>query len=390
MSCFGRRSYRPLRLIVLGVFFTIPSLTAQEQETFEAAIGNTLQWRNIGPSRGGRSVTATGVVGDPFTYYFGATGGGVFKTTDAGRTWQNISDGFFNTGSVGAIAVAESDPNVIYVGMGEHAVRGVATSHGDGVYRSTDAGKTWTHLGLSESRSVSRIRVHPNDPDLVYVAVQGAPHGETEERGIYRSSDGGVNWERVHFVSTRAGASDIAMDMTNPRILYASYWDHLRLPWVVESGGEGSGIWKSTDGGNTWNQLTQGLPSLMGKIGIDVSRADPDRVFAIVEAEEGGLYRSDNAGESWTRVNSTRVIQTRSWYYMEVFTDPNDRETVWVLNAPALRSVDGGRTFTNVSVPHGDNHDLWINPENSDNMINANDGGANVTLQRRTIVVYPA
>ncbi len=368
-------------VLVFGLLVMVASpLVAQEDG--EDGRFRALRWRNIGPFRGGRSVAVAGVAADPLSYYFGGTGGGVWKTTDAGTTWRNVSDGFFNTGSVGAIAVSESDPNVVYVGMGEHAVRGVTTSHGDGVYRSTDAGKTWQHMGLPQSRAISRIRIHPTNPDLVYVAVQGAPYGETADRGVYRSTDGGESWNRILYIGPRSGASDLSMDMNNPRILYAAFWDHLRRPWVVESGGDGSGIWKSTDGGNTWNELDKGLPDLMGKIGVDVSRANSERVFAIIEAadDEGGLYRSDDAGESWEQVNSERIIQTRSWYYMEVYADPQDEHTVYVLNAPAMRSIDGGITFTNVQVPHGDNHDLWINPTNSQNMINANDGGANVSF----------
>ncbi len=368
-----------LAFVFLFAALIVPQAAAAE-EAYADELFQAMKWRLIGPFRGGRSVTAAGVVSDPLTYYFGATGGGVWKTTDAGITWKNVSDGFFKTGSVGAVTVSESDPNVIYVGMGEHAVRGVMDSHGDGVYKSTDAGRTWTHMGLDTSRAISRIRIHPSDPETVYVAVQGAPHAPTEDRGIYRSTNGGTNWKKVHFVSDRAGAADLAMDMTNPRILYASYWDHLRPPWKVESGGEGSGIWKSIDSGDNWEKLTEGLPELMGKIGIDVSRANPDRVFANVEAEEGGLFRSDDAGKTWTHMNKTRIIQTRSWYYMEVFADPQDAETVYVLNAPMMRSTDGGKTFTQIRVPHGDNHDLWINPTNNKIMINANDGGANVSF----------
>jgi photosystem II stability/assembly factor-like uncharacterized protein len=363
--------------IILGFAMSPP---AAAEEAFADELFQAMKWRLIGPFRGGRSVAAAGVVSDPLTYYFGATGGGVWKTTDAGITWKNVSDGFFKTGSVGAVSVSESDPNVIYVGMGEHAIRGVMDSHGDGVYKSTDAGRTWTHMGLETSRAISRIRIHPANPEMVYVAVQGSPRAPTEDRGIYRSTNGGANWKKVHFVSDRAGAADLAMDMTNPRILYASFWDHLRPPWKVVSGGEGSGIWKSTDGGDNWEKLTKGLPELMGKIGIDVSRANPDRVFANVEAEEGGLFRSDDAGKTWTHVNKTRIIQTRSWYYMEVFADPQDAETVYILNAPMMRSTDGGKTFTQIRVPHGDNHDLWINPTNNKIMINANDGGANVSF----------
>ena len=366
----------------LAVAAPTPSAAQAPDTTALARYTQAMAWRDIGPTRGGRSVTVAGVVGDDQTYYFGATGGGVWKTTDAGITWTNVSDGHFATGSVGAVAVAESDPNVVWAGMGEHAVRGVTTSHGDGVYLSTDAGRSWTHMGLERTRAISRIRIHPHDPDIVYVAAQGAPYGETEDRGVYRTMDGGRNWEKVLYVDTRSGAADLAMDMTNPRILYASFWDHLRRPWVVESGGEGSGLWKSTDSGDTWEEINEGLPELVGKIGIDVSRANPDRLYAVVEAEpdQGGVYRSDDAGASWAQVNADRITHTRSWYYMKIFADPQDEETVYVMNAPFLKSIDGGRTFTQVSVPHGDNHNLWINPSNAENMINSNDGGANVTF----------
>ena len=377
--CFG--------LAVVAVFVSpglgpASALGQSSEAQYDTALYQAMRWRNIGPFRGGRSVTVAGVTSDPSTYYFGGTGGGVWKTTDAGETWVNVSDGFFGTGSVGAIAVAESDPNVIYVGMGEHAVRGVTTSHGDGVYKSTDAGKTWTHVGLERTRAIARIRIHPKDPDLVYVAAQGAPYGESEERGIYRSSDGGATWEKVLYVSARAGASELAMDVTNPRILYAGFWDHLRRPWVVESGGPGSGLWKSTDGGDSWEKLETGLPELMGKTAVDVSPVDPDLVWALIEAEgdEGGLYRSDDAGGSWKLVNEERVLRARAWYYIEVYADPQDENTVYVMNAPFLRSVDGGKTFQQVAVPHGDNHDLWINPKDNRVMINANDGGANITF----------
>jgi photosystem II stability/assembly factor-like uncharacterized protein len=282
---------------------------------------------------------------------------------------------------VGAIAVAESDPNVVYVGMGEHAVRGVMTSHGDGVYRSTDAGRTWTHLGLENTRHISRIRVHPEDPDLVYVAAQGAAYGESEDRGIYRSTDGGRSWVKVLFVSPSASASELAMDPTNPRILYASFWDHVRYPWFVKSGGDGSGIWKSKDGGDTWEPIEEGLPAELGKTAVDISAANPRRVWAMVEADPGGgLYRSDDAGASWRLVSEDWALRARPWYYTEVFADPLDENTVYVLSAPMMKSVDGGRTFARVATPHGDNHDLWINPEDSRVMINANDGGANISF----------
>lgn len=349
--------------------------------TYSEKLYDAMSWRNIGPFRGGRSTTSTGVVGDPMTYYFGSVGGGVWKTNDAGINWKNISDGFFNTTSIGAISVAESDPNVIYVGTGEACIRGVMTAHGDGVYKSTDAGKTWKHIGLEGTSQISEIRIHPKNPDLVYVAAQGSPYAPTDERGIYRSKDGGATWEKIHFVNATSGANNLSMDMTNPRIMYAAFWDHQRKPWFVRSGGEFSGIWKTTDGGDTWEKLSEGLPkATMGKIGVSVSRANPDRVYAIIESEEGGLYRSDDAGKKWTLINSQRVLRTRSWYYMHVFTDPKNENVVYVLNAPFMKSIDGGKTFTPVGVPHGDNHDLWINPNDPENMINSNDGGANVSF----------
>jgi photosystem II stability/assembly factor-like uncharacterized protein len=371
--------------VCFAVLFGLTNVTALQGQVTDAVYDPSLyqdmQWRSIGPFRGGRSVAVYGVTSDPLTYYMGTVGGGVWKTTDAGVTWTNITDGAsFGTSSVGAIAVAESDPNVVYVGMGEHAVRGVMTSHGDGVYRSTDAGRTWTHIGLDRTRAISRIQVHPRDPDLVYVAAQGAPYGANPERGVYRSRDGGTTWEQVLFVDENSGASELAMDPTNPRILYAATWDHRRYPWEVRSGGPGSGIHKSTDGGNTWTRL-DGFPELMGKTAVTVSPANPDRVWVLIEADPGGgLYRSDDAGKTWTVVNDEWTPRARAWYYIEVFADPLDEETVYILNAPVLRSTDGGRTFTPVSVPHGDNHDLWINPTDNQVMINANDGGANVSF----------
>ena len=341
-------------------------------------VGN---WRDIGPFRGGRSTASTGITDDDQVYYMGTTGGGLWKTEDAGISWQNISDGFFNTSSVGAVAVSESDNNIVLVGMGESPVRGVMTSSGDGVYKSVDGGDTWTHLGLENTKHISQVRIHPSDPDIIYVSAQGSPYAGTEDRGIYRTYDGGKNWEKVLYVDANSGAVDLAMDYNNPRILYAAFWDHQRLPWYVRSGGEGSGIWKSTDGGDTWKKLNQGLPkSVMGKIGVTVSRANPKLVYAIIESEEGGLYRSDDAGESWRLVNDDRVLRARSWYYMHIYADPSDENVVYVLNAPMMKSIDGGKTFVNIPVPHGDNHYLWINPKDSDIMINSNDGGSNISF----------
>jgi len=389
--------YRPISvlttLFLLLAFFSSPELQAQKRKknkkkevaevptlSYPESMYQAMSWRNVGPHRGGRSTTVAGLPHDPFTYYMGTTGGGLWKTTDAGATWSNISDGFFKTGSVGAIAIADADPNVIIVGMGEAPVRGVMTSHGDGVYKSTDAGKTWKHMGLNKVRQISRIRIHPKNPDLIYVAAQGSPYGFTEDRGIYKSSDGGENWEKVLYVSEKAGASDLSMDAHNPRVLYAAFWEHIRHPWKVVSGGPGSGIYKSTDGGENWEELSSGLPDLMGKIGVSVSPADPNRVYAIIESPKGGLYRSDNAGESWRLINGDRVLHARSWYYMHVFANPVDPDQVVVLNAPYLRSKDGGRSFSPVRTRHGDNHDLWYNPTNPDIQINANDGGSNITF----------
>ncbi|MEP1032008.1 glycosyl hydrolase [Ekhidna sp.] len=374
--------------VILIAFSSMIAVEAQkkkkkaESSGLDAALYEGMKWRNIGPTRGGRSVTSTGVVSDPMTYYMGTTGGGIWKTNDAGISWKNISDGQLKTGTVGAIAVSESDPNVIYVGMGEHAVRGVMTSSGDGVYKSTDAGKTWKHLGLEKSMHISDVIIHPKDPDIVFIAVQGALYGSTKERGVYKSIDGGITWRKVLYVAENSGASSLSMDMNNPRILYAAMWQHQRYPWTVSSGGPNSGLYKSVDAGETWEKMEEGLPEEFGKSGISVSRANSNRVFAIVEAEgkKSGLYRSDDAGKKWTQINSDRVLITRSWYYMEVFADPQDENKVYVLNAPAMKSIDGGRSFQNMSTPHGDNHHLWINPTNNKLMINSNDGGGNVSL----------
>ncbi|MEM9800908.1 MAG: glycosyl hydrolase [Planctomycetota bacterium] len=356
------------------------ALPLPAQQVIDASLYEDLSWRCIGPFRGGRCTAVAGVAQQPFTFYFGSCGGGVWKTTDGGIGWDNVTDGFVKTGSVGAIAVAPSDPNVVYVGMGEAQVRGVTTSHGDGVYRSTDAGRTWKHCGLEATRHISSVQVDPRDPDRVFVAAQGMPWMPTSDRGIYVSEDGGSTWEHVLHVSDSAGCSSLSMDPTNPRVLYAGFWDHQRTPWQVRSGGEGSGIWKSTNSGEDWQELTEGLPELMGKVGVSVSPADPMRVWAIVEADEGGLFRSDDGGESWQRTNSDRVLRARAWYYTRVFADPVDENRVYVANAPLMRSIDGGRTFERVGTPHGDNHALWINPNDNDFLINGNDGGANVSF----------
>lgn len=338
-----------------------------------------MDWRLVGPFRGGRVTAVAGHPDRPETFFHGATGGGVWKTTNAGTSWDNVSDGYFGTGSVGAITVAPSDPDVIYVGMGEEAIRGVTTAHGDGVYKSIDGGETWTHLGLEDTRQIAAIEVHPDDPDLVYLAAQGNPWGGSEARGVYRSTDGGESWEKVLYVNETTGASSLDMDPDHPHVLYVGTWDHLREPWNVRSGGPGSGLYRSTDGGETWTEMTRGLPELMGNTAVTVSPVDSDRLWAMIEAEDGGVYRSDDGGATWSRVNSNAGLRDRGWYYTNVYAHPTDRETVFVLSAPMARSTDGGRTFEEVDTPHGDNHDLWINPERPEVMVEGNDGGANVT-----------
>ena len=342
-----------------------------------------LQWRSIGPFRGGRVTAVAGIASQPLVYYFGATGGGVWKTTDGGANWEPITDNsVFGTGSVGAIGVCEADPNVIYVGMGESPVRG-NVSHGDGVYKSMDAGKTWKRVGLEDTRQIGRVRVHPRNPDIVYVAALGHLFGPNEQRGVFRSKDGGKTWEKILYRSNKAGAIDLTFDPTNANILYAGFWEVLRTPWSLESGGQGSGLFKSTDGGDTWTEITrnQGLPrGLVGKVGITVSPANPERVWAIVEAEDGGVFRSDNGGRTWTKTNDQRSLRQRAWYYTRIYADTQNADTVYVLNTGFYKSNDGGRTFTNIPVPHGDNHDLWIAPNDATRMINSNDGGANVSF----------
>jgi photosystem II stability/assembly factor-like uncharacterized protein len=347
---------------------------------FDAAWFGGLKWREIGPYRGGRSAAVTGVPSQPDVYWFGACGGGVWKTVDGGRTWTSASDGTFG-GSIGAVAVSEWDPNVVYAGGGEKTVRG-NVSHGDGVWKSTDAGKTWKHVGLADSRHVPRLRIHPRDPELVYAAVLGHLFGPNEERGVYRTRDGGATWERVLFVSPDAGCVDLALDPTNPRVLYACLWNVRRKPWALESGGPGSGLWKSTDGGDTWTDLTAkpGLPAgTWGISGICVSPSAPDSLYAIVENEKGGVFRSRDGGEHWERTNEKRELRQRAWYYTRIYADPADAEGVYVVNVDFHRSKDGGRTFSTIDTPHGDNHDLWIAPDDPARMIQANDGGVNVS-----------
>ncbi len=339
------------------------------------------RFREIGPFRGGRSGAVAGVPGDPLIWYFGATGGGVFKSQDGGQSWKNVSDGFFG-GSVGAVAVSESDPNVVYVGGGEQTLRG-NVSHGYGVFKSLDAGKTWKSMGLGDSRHIGRIRIHPRDPQRVYVAAMGHLFGPNEERGLYRSLDGGESWDRILFVDSSTGCVDVAMDPSNPRNLYASFWQVRRAPHRLDSGGEGSTLFRSTDGGDTWTELKTkpGMPSgLWGNNAVTVCPTNPDRLWAIIEAKEGGVFRSDDQGETWLRVNEERKLRQRAWYYTRIYADPQDEDLVYVLNVRFWRSKDGGKTFESISTPHGDHHDLWIDPTDASHFIVADDGGAQVTL----------
>ena len=379
---------RPFRAAIAAVAAAVlfvpsptPALRAQAAAGVDAALLAGLRWRSVGPARGGRSIAVAGSNSRRNEYYFGATGGGLWKTADGGLTWRAVSDGFFKTSSVGAVAVSESQPDVVYAGMGEVQLRGNVIQ-GDGVYKSADAGRTWTHVGLERTMVVSRIRVHPTNPDIVYVAALGDPYGPNPERGIFKSSDGGKTWSSVLARNNQTGAADLSMDPKNPDVLYAGFWEVFRTPHSLSSGGPGSGLFKTTDGGKTWTELTKnpGLPApLWGKVGVSVSGADGNRVYAIIEAAEGGVFLSDDAGATWSRVNDDRRLRQRAFYYTRIYADPQARDTVYILNTGIYRSTDAGKTLAAIRVPHGDNHDLWIAPSEPARLINANDGGANVS-----------
>jgi photosystem II stability/assembly factor-like uncharacterized protein len=365
-------------LVCIAALTVIPStLSAQ----MDASLLAGLHWRSIGPNRGGRSQTAAGSASSPLEYYFGATGGGVWKTTDGGLTWRPVSDKQIKSSSVGALGIAPSNPDVVYAGMGETELRGNVIQ-GDGVYKTTDAGKTWTSMGLEKTAAIARIRVHPANPDVVFVAALGNPYGPNPERGIFRSKDGGKTWDRVLFRDDKTGAVDLAMDPKNPDVLYAGMWEVFRTPYSLSSGGPGSGLYKSTDGGTTWTDISKnaGLPRpIWGKVGVSASGADSTRLYAIIEAKDGGIFMSDDAGASWKLINDDRRIRQRAFYYSRIYADPESKDTFYVLNTSTYRSTDAGKTLRALRDPHGDNHDLWIAPNDPKRMINTNDGGANVT-----------
>ncbi|AZQ60314.1 glycosyl hydrolase [Maribacter sp. MJ134] len=375
-------TYLTLSILVLAA---IPLNAQRNKKTsntlvFDESLYNGIEWRLVGPFRGGRAGTATGVPNDPNLYYMGTAGGGVWKTTDAGSTWSCISDGYFG-GSIGAVAVAESDPNVIYVGEGEQTLRG-NVSLGNGVWKSVDAGESWTFIGLKGTEHISRIRIHPTNPDIVYVAAIGNLWKPNNERGVFRSIDGGNNWEKILFESEKAGAGDLILDPNNPRILYAATWEMKRNGYRMDSGGPDSKIYKSTDSGDSWTDISkfEGLPKgPWGIVGITVSPLDSDRVWAIIEAEEGGLYRSDDAGKTWEKINENRALRQRAWYYSRIYADTQNKDKVYVMNVSYGVSTDGGKTFTLKNAPHGDHHDLWIDPNNNNRMVIADDGGAQIS-----------
>ncbi len=370
-------------LFVGACLASAPEGLRAQEASFDQSVIKGMEWRNIGPDRGGRSLGVAGSPGRKHEYYFGAVGGGLWKTVDGGLNWKPVTDGQITSSSVGAVAVAETNPDIVYIGTGETQLRG-NIMQGDGVYKSTDAGETWENVGLRDTQAIARVRVHPTDPDIVFVAALGHPYGPNEERGIFRSRDGGATWDKVLFASEKAGGADLIIDRRNPDTVYASIWEVYRTPWKMWGGGGDSGLWKSTDGGDTWEELTDN-PGLaekpVGKIGITVSPVNSDRLWAIVESADGGVFRSDDAGATWSHVNSDRKLRQRAFYYTRIYADPKDENTVYALNTGFYKSTDGGETFdTTITVPHGDNHDLWIDPNNPMRMANANDGGGNVSI----------
>lgn len=374
----------PATVLGLAVLASTAWGAPVEAQQYDVALYDALEWTSIGPLRGGRSTAAAGSAARPMEYYFGASGGGLWKSTDGGTNWDPVTDGQINSASVGAVAVCEADPDVVYIGTGETQIRG-NIQQGDGVYKSTDAGATWTHLGLEATQNIARIRIHPQNCNEVLLAALGVHSADNPERGIYKTTDGGENWQLVLHRNEKTGAVDLIVDPGNPDVMYAALWEAWRKSWGMSSGGPGSGLFKSTDGGENWEEISRnmGLPQegVYGKIGVAVSPSNPSRVWALMEHEQGGVYRSDDAGLTWELVNEERKLRQRAFYYTRIYADPFDDEMVYALNTGFYRSRDGGKTFPqSIRVPHGDNHDLWIAPDDSDRMINANDGGANVSF----------
>ena len=369
-----------LTLVALTSPFDQP--TSAQGQAIDPALLNAYRWRSIGPDRGGRSIAVSGVKRRPREAYFGAVGGGLWKTTDAGNNWAPVTDGQITSSSVGAVAVSDSHPDILYIGMGENCIRGNIMP-GDGVYKSADAGKTWAHVGFREVDAISKIRIHPTNPDIVYVAAFGLYHGPSEERGVFKSTDGGKSWKRTLFKDPRSGAVDIVIDANNPNIIYAALWEAYRIEYQMSSGGPGSGMYKSTDGGDTWTEITRnaGLPSgVVGRIGLANTRADSNRVYALVENEKGGLFVSDDAGASWKLINESRAVRQRAFYYTHVFGDPSNKDVVYMQNTSLFRSTDGGKTTVQVGQnTHGDHHDLWVDPDDSLHVVDGNDGGGAIT-----------
>ena len=368
-------------VFVALAFHSLAGRAPAVAQAYDSTVFAALQWREIGIFRGGRSVAVAGSASRPSEFWMGTTGGGVFKSPDGGNIWVSVTDKYFG-GSIGAIGVSESNPDIVYVGTGEYPIRS-NVSHGDGVFKTTDGGRKWSFLGLAEAQEISRVRVHPVNPDVVWVGAQGHAFGPNPERGVYKTTDGGKTWRRVLFRNDSTGVTDLVVDSSNPDVLYASLWQAQRFPWKLVSGGAGGGIFKSTDGGEHWTELTHnpGLPKgLLGNIGLAVSPAKPSRVWALVEADSGGVYRSDDAGATWTYINGERKLRQRPWYYSRIFADPKDTSTVYALNVWFYKSTDGGTSFRRLATPHGDNHDMWIAPNDPQRMIEANDGGANVSF----------
>ncbi len=380
-----RPRFRFLHPVFSGIcvyLLAVVTASGVAAQTYDAKLYDALRWQNIGPARGGRSTAVAGSDARPLEYFFGATGGGLWKTTDGGTTWDPVTDGQISSASVGAVQVCEANPDVVYIGTGETQIRG-NIQQGDGVYKSTDAGRSWKHMGLAETQNIARIRIHPTDCNTVWVAAFGVHSAPNEQRGVFKSVNGGETWRKVLYRDERSGAVDLSIDPNNPAVIYASLWEAWRKSWGMSSGGPGSGLFKSTDFGETWTEITRnaGLPQgLIGKIGVALSPVAPYRVWALIEADDGGVYRSDDGGVNWTQTNEERRLRQRAFYYTRVYADPQDPEVVYALNTGLYRSRDGGKTFEGIRVPHGDNHDLWIAPSDPDRMINGNDGGANVSF----------